>query len=146
MAVDFSKILQKQASAIEKPKPLPIGSYVCNNPALPKFQGLGKNESAAAIFGLVVLAPGDDVDPQQLTEFGEWKGKTIRHTQWLSSDAAEYHAKEELVNAFALEEGDKTLGQLYNETVNKQVLVKIKHRPSDDGTEMFHEVESLAAV
>ncbi len=145
MAIDFNKILTKQASAIEKPKPLPVGTYLCNNPQLPKFIGIGKNETPAAQFQLVVLQPGDDVDMEQLKEFGEYKGKNVRHNMFLS-EAAEYRTKEELCTAFAIEEGDKTLGQLFNETVNKQVYVKIKHRPSDDGTEMYSEVEALLPV
>jgi HSP90 family molecular chaperone len=126
MAVDFSKIL-------------------CNNPALPKFEGIGKKETPAAVFGLVVLAPQDDVDMEQLNAVKDWKGKSVRHTAWLSEDA-QFRTKEEIANVFGIEQEGKTLGQLFNETINKQVLVKIKHRPSDDGTSMFAEVESLAAA
>lgn len=145
MAVDFSKILAKQADQIEKPKPLPVGSYVCTNPKLPDFKGIGKNETPAAEFGLVVIAPMEDVDPDQLREFGEYKGKTIRHRMFLT-EGTEFRTKEELVNAFGIEEAGKNLGQMFNETINKQVIVKIRHRPSDDGTDVFAEVESLAAA
>lgn len=144
MAVDFSKILGKQAEAIEKPKPLPIGTYLCNNPKLPDFKAIGKNETPAAEFGLVILAPVE-VDMQELQEYGEIKGKNIRHRMFLT-EGTEYRTKEELVNAFGVEEAGKTLGQLFNETINKQVIVTIRHRPSDDGTEIYHEVEALAAA
>lgn len=142
MAIDFNKILTKQASAIEKPKPLPIGTYLCNNPQLPKFVGVGKNETPCAEFGLVVLSAGEDVDTDDLATFGKYQGKSIRHRIFLT-EATEFRAKEELIEKFGIEEGDKTLGQLFNETINKQVYVKIKHRPSDDGTEMYSEVEEL---
>ena len=146
MAVDFSAILSKQTSDIKKPKPKPVGTYLCNNPQLPKFQGAGKNEHPVA----VILAPQDDVDAEELgayqTEFGEIRGKTLRHTHWLNSDGAMNHSKEELVNAWGIEEEGKSLGQMYNETINRQVLVTIKHRPSEDGTDMFEEIEKLAAV
>lgn len=145
MAVDFSKILSKQAEAIEKPKPLPIGSYLCVNPKLPEFKAIGKNETPAAEFGLVISAPSDDVDPDDLKAYGDVKGKTIRHRMFLT-EGTEYRTKEELVNAFGVEEAGKNLGQMFNETVNKMVLVTIKHRPSEDGTEMYSEVEKLAAV
>jgi hypothetical protein len=145
MAVDFSKILQKQAAEIEKPIPLPVGTYLCNNPALPKFIELGQNKTPCAEFGLVALQPGDDVDAAQLAAVPNWKGKSIRHRMFLTEDSA-FRTKEELVNVFGLEEGDKTLGQLFNETVSKQVWVTIKHRPSDDGTQMYVEVEKLAAA
>lgn len=145
MAVDFSKILQKQATEIEKPKPLPIGSYVAVNQKLPDFKGVGKNETPAAEFALVVLAPMDDVDPEHLAAYGDVKGKSVRHRMFLT-EGTEYRTKEELVNAFGIEEAGKNLGQMFNETINKQVIVKIRHRPNDDGTDIYAEVESLAAV
>lgn len=145
MAVDFSKILQKQANEIEKPKPLPIGSYVAVNQKLPDFKGVGKNETPAAEFALVVLAPMDDVDPEHLAAYGDVKGKSVRHRMFLT-EGTEYRTKEELVNAFGIEEAGKNLGQMFNETINKQVIVKIRHRPNDDGTDIYAEVESLAAV
>jgi len=144
MAVDFSKILQKQATEIEKPKPLPIGTYLTVNQKLPEFKGVGKNDTPCAEFGLVIVAPVE-VDQDALAAYGEVKGKNIRHRMFLT-EGTEYRTKEELVNAFGLDEAGKNLGQLFNETINKQVLVTIKHRPSDDGTEIFHEVEALAAV
>lgn len=145
MAVDFSKILRKQATEIEKPKPLPIGSYVAVNQKLPDFKGVGKNETPAAEFALVVLAPMDDVDPEHLAAYGDVKGKSVRHRMFLT-EGTEYRTKEELVNAFGIEEAGKNLGQMFNETINKQVIVKIRHRPNDDGTDIYAEVESLAAV
>lgn len=145
MALDFSKILAKQADQIEKPKPLPIGSYVAVNPKLPEFKGIGKNETPAAEFGLNIIAPMDDVDPEHIAAFGDVKGKTVRHRMFLT-EGTEYRTKEELKNAFGIEEDGKNLGQMFNETINKQVIVKIRHRPNDDGTDIFAEVESLAAV
>lgn len=145
MTVDFSKILGKQTQEIEKPKPLPMGTYVCNNPALPRFIELGQNKTPCAQFNLTVIAPGDDIDAEQLSEYGEWKGKSIRHNMFLTEDSL-FRTKEELCNAFTIEEEGKTLGQVFNETVNRQVLVTLTHRPSDDGTTMYVQVEKLAAV
>lgn len=143
--VDFSKILSKQAAAIEKPKPLPVGSYIALNPALPSFEAVGKKETPAAVFQFQIVAPSEDVDMQELKAYGDWKGKKQRHVLYLS-EAAEYRTKEELVNSFGLEEGDKTLGQLFNETVNKQVMITIRHRPSDDGTGIYAEIEKIAKI
>lgn len=145
MAVDFSKILQKQAETIEKPKPLPIGSYICVNPKLPEFKGVGQKETPCAEFSLTILVPSDDVDPDEIKAFGDIKGKTIRHRMFLT-EGTEFRTKEELVNAFGIEEAGKNLGQMFNETINKQVLVTVKHRPSEDGTDIFMEVEKLSAV
>lgn len=143
--VDFSKILGKQAAAIEKPKPYPVGTYIALNPKLPDFSAIGKKETPGAVFGLTLIAPTEDVDLDQLKEYGDIKGKTIRHTMYLS-EATEYRTKEELKNSFGIDEEGKTLGQMFNETINKQVYVTIRHRPSDDGQEIYAEVEKLAKV
>lgn len=145
MAIDFSKILSKQAAEIEKPKPMPIGLYLCNNPQLPKFIGVGKEETPCAEFSLIVLQAGDDVDQAELQAFGKWQGKSLRHRMFLT-EASEYRTKEELCEKFDIEQADKTLGQIFNETVNKQVWVKVGQRPSQDGTEMYTNVEELVKV
>ena len=143
--VDFSKILSKQAETIEKPKPLPIGTFIFLNTALPEFTGIGKKETPAAVFSLQLVAPTDDVDMDQLKAYGEWKGKKQRFVMYLSENA-EYRTLEELENSFGIDKTGKTLGQMFNETVNKQVYGTIKHRPSDDGTEIYAEIEKLARV
>lgn len=145
MAVNFQAILGKQASEIEKPKPLPVGSYLCNNPKTPEFKGIGKDDTPCAEFGLVVLAPTEDVDPADLQAFGDVRGKVIRHRMFLT-EKSEYRTKEELIKVFGLDEASKTLGQLFNETVNRQLIVTIKHTPTQDGTDVFAEVEALAAA
>jgi alpha-ketoglutarate-dependent taurine dioxygenase len=142
--VDFSKILSKQAAEIEPPKTLPVGTYLCNNPKLPDFKGIGKEDTPVAQLQLVVLSAQEDVDPAELAAFGEVAGKTIRHQMWLT-ESGEFYTKEELVNAWGCDESG-TLGQMFNETINKQVLVTIKHRPSEDGTKMYVEVEKVAAA
>ena len=62
------------------------------------------------------------------------------------TDKSEYRTKEELVKVFNIDEGDKTLGQLFNETINRQLMVTVKHTPTQDGTDVFAEVEALAAA
>lgn len=146
MTIDFSKILQKQASAIEKPKPLPVGHYVVNNPQLPKFQGIGKNDTPAATFNLVIISPLDDVDQADLQAYGEYKGKSLRTNMFLTENS-EFRTKEELLNVFGLEDdGTKTLGQLFNETIGRQCVVEIEHIPTSDGTDIIHQVKKLSAV
>ena len=145
MAINFAEILGKQASTIEKPKPIPVGTYLCANNKIPDFKAIGKDETPCAEFNFIAIAPTEDVDPADLEAYGDVRGKTIRHRMFLT-EKSEYRSKEELVRVFGIEEGSKTLGQLFNETVNKQLLVTIKHTPTQDGTDVFAEVEALAAA
>ena len=145
MAVNFTEILVTHAEEIEKPKPLPIGSYLAINPKLPEFKGLGKNETPAAVFTVTINQPLDDVSPDDLKAYGDVKGKTQRFNRFLS-DTAQFRTKEELCETFGIDETGKTLGQIFAETVNKPLIIVIAHRPSDDGTEIYAEVEKTAAA
>lgn len=145
MAVNFAEILGKQAEAIEKPKPLPIGDYLAINPKLPDFKGLGKNESPAAVFSVVIVSPMDTVDMDQLREYGEVKGKVQKFNRFLTENS-EFRTKEEICEAFVIDQTGKTLGQVFAETVNKHIIITIGHRPSDDGTDIFAEVTGIAAA
>lgn len=145
MAVNFAEILGKQSESIEKPKPLPVGDYIMLNPKLPEFKGIGKNETPAAVFSFTVVAPTESVDQDQLAEYGEYKGKTQRWNAFLS-EASLFRTKEQICEAFGIEEAGKTLGVIFNETINQQIIVSIGHRPSEDGTDIYAEVTGIAHV
>lgn len=145
MAVNFAAILGKQADTVEAPKNIPIGEYIAINQKLPEFKAIGQNETPGANFSLVILAATESVDPDQLKEFGDVKGKTIQHTMWLSENS-EYYTIQELEKTFGIESTGKTIGQMFNETINKQVIVSIEHVPTKDGTAIRHQSAGLAAA
>jgi len=144
MAIDFSKILSKKAAEIEKPKPLPVGTYLGIATALPTFEGIGKKETPAAVYSFNIVQP-IEVDSEDLTAYGEVKGKSVRYNMFLS-EASEFRTKEEIVAAFGVEEGDKTLGQMFNETVNVPVILHIIQQPSEDGTEIYARCEEISCA
>lgn len=152
-APDFKSILAKHGKDIQKLPPPPVGTYICNNPKLPEFKGLGKNSTPVAEFNFIVLQPDDDVDAQQLADFGgmeKLRGRKIRYRGFLTEES-EGRTKEELFNAFKMGKNiedidDWTWGQIFNATLNKPVRVTIKHIPNDAGDGFYTEVEKLAAA
>ena len=145
MSTNFTDILNKRADEIERPKPLPVGTYLGMVQGAPEFGNIGKENTAVANFTIRLLQANDDVDREALANVGGLDGKTVRHRFFLT-DAAMYRLKEFLVNDLQIEEGTSTLGQLVSEAAGRQVYLTIKHRPSQDGSQIYHEVGSTAKV
>jgi hypothetical protein len=142
---DFSSILSKSASAIEEPKPLPVGTYICVVNAAPELTKIGQKETPAAVFQLRPIRPMDDVDSSALAEAGNWQERNIRHTLYLTEEAL-YRLKEFLGHLGLDVEGDASLGELISGSPGRQVAVSISHRPAPDGSRLYVDVKKTAAV
>lgn len=145
MSANFTDILNKPASAIEAPKPLPQGTYLCMVNGQAEIKKIGQKETLAAIFQLKPLQPQEDVDASALSEQGGIGERTIRHTLFLTEDAA-YRAKEFLDHCGLDVEDGSTLGQLIAQTPGKQLLVQVGHRPSQDGTQLYLDIKKTARL
>ena len=145
--LNFQDILNQPAKDIEKPKPLPVGTYLCivNGPAEFPEKGIGQKETPAAILQLRPLQAREDVDQQALADAGGLAEKSIRHTLWLSKDA-QWRTKEFRTHCGLDVENGATLGQLFSEIPNRRLYVQLKHRTSADGSQIFSEVASTAAA
>jgi hypothetical protein len=137
---NFGAILDRPSSEIERPKPLPVGHYLTVTQGLPRFDKSTKKQTEFAEFTLKFLQPLDDVDPEELKTFGELTDKTMTHTFYLTEKSA-YRLKEFMVEDLGIEEAD-TLRAMIDETPNRQVVVQIKHTPSDDGKSMYANIAS----
>ncbi len=140
---NFADILSTPMSAVEKPKPRPVGSYIGVVVGQPKIEKIGQKETLAAIFTIKLLAPGPDIDTTQLAEAGGIGERTVRLTQFLTQDAL-WRTKA-FLTALGLEDTG-TVGELLMQTTGRQALFKIRHRPSQDGAELYEEVDSVAAL
>ena len=142
---NFGALLDKPSSEVEKPKPLPQGSYTCVVQGLPKFDKSTKKGTEYVEFTLKVLAAGEDVDQDELKLMGGIQDKTIRDTYYITENAL-WRLKEFLVNAGIEEDDDKSLRQMIEETPGCQIIVHIKHTASQDGSSVFANVGSTAPV
>ena len=142
---DFASILSKPASAVERPKPMPVGTYLGLVQGPPEFTTIGKENTPIANFTLRYLRANDDVDSTQLADVGGLENKTIKHRYFLT-EAAMYRLKEFLVDHLGIEEGNQTIGQLCSQAAGRQVYFTIGHRPSQDGTQIYSEIKSTAKV
>jgi len=141
---NFGAILDTPSSEVERPKPLPVGSYVCVVKGLPRFDKSSKKQTEFVEFTLQPLTAGDDVDQDALEEMGGFSSRTMRATFYITEDAI-WRLKKFLAEDLEIDGEDRTLRQMIDDAPGKQVLVNIKHRASDDGG-IFAEIASTAPV
>lgn len=135
---NFSDILDKPATEIERPKPLPVGTYTWVVRGLPRYDKSTKKGTPYAEFTLECLGPGDDVDVEALEEAGGFTGKTLRLTFYLTEEAA-YRAKDFAIDCGVEIEG-LTLGQMLEACNGCQVLAEVRHQASEDGERIYAQI------
>lgn len=142
----FGSILDRPSSEIERPKPLPVGTYVCVVKGLPRYDKSSKKLTDFVEFTLQPLQAGDDVDQEALQEMGGFVNKTLRATFYITEDAA-WRLKKFLSDLGHDVDDEKTsLRQMISESAGLQVVVTVTHTSSDDGSAVYANVGMTAPV
>ena len=141
---NFGSVLDKPTDSIERPKPIPQGTYTLAVQGMPRFDKSTKKQTEYVEFTCKILAAGDDVDPEELKEMGGIGDKTLKHTFYLTENSI-YRLKEFLLDDLGLEEED-TLRPMIEKTVGAQFLAQIKHTPSDDGKSVYSNIASTGPI
>lgn len=141
-APNFSDLLNTDADSVERPKPLPAGSYLCTVKGLPEHGKSAKKQTPFVNFTLVPQQAMEDVDTDALEEMGGLENKTIRGTYYLTENSL-WRLKE-FVEHCGLDTSGKKLSELIEQTVNCQVVAQIKHEASEDGTAVFAKLANTA--
>ena len=142
-APNFGSILDRAPSEIEKPKPLPQGSYITQIVGQPRFDKSTKKQTEYVEFTHKLLAAQEDVDEDELKALGGVKDKVMKNTFYLTESAA-WRLKEFLEHC-GIDEAD-SLREMIEETPGKQVGIFINHEASQDGTSVFARVGKTFVV
>lgn len=139
---DFASILDMPATDVERPKPLPVGTYFGVVQGLPEHDVSSKKKTPFVRFTLAVQSVGDDVDEDDLKAFGDEGviGKLIRSTYYTTPDSL-FRLTDFLEHCGIDPEG-KSVRACIDETPNCSIGFSISHRASDDGQSVFAEVKS----
>lgn len=143
MAESFADILDRAPSDIERPKPLPTGTYHCIVVGLPEMGKSAKKQTPYAKFTLRPTAAGDDVDTGELEAMGGLGNKTIPATYYLTEDSL-FRLKDFLEHC-GITEGS-TLAEMIDQSPNREVMAFIRHVPSQDGQSVYAELGRTAPV
>jgi len=141
----MSSILDAAPTEIDRPKPLPVGSYICVVKGLPRYDKSSKKQTEFVEFVLQPIAVRDDVDAEELEAMGGFANKTIKATFYLTEDAV--YRLDEFHEHCGIELEDGVSRRQRNEqTVNKQVGAFIRHEANQDGTAIFGRLGSTFIV
>jgi hypothetical protein len=135
----FESILDTPATEVERPKPLPAGTYDAIVKGLPEYGESAQKKTPFVRFTLGIQAAGEDVDEEEIEEIGGLADKTIKTTYYTTPEAL-FRLTDFLENCGIDAEG-KTVRQMIDETPNSSIRVVIAHRASDDGQQVYAEVK-----
>ena len=138
-APNFGSILDRAPSEIEKPKPLPQGSYITVLVGQPRFDKSTKKQTEYVEFTHKLLAAQEDVDEDELKSMGGIKEKVMKNTFYLTEGAA-WRLKEFLEHCGIDLDECENLRAAVEETPGKQVGIFVNHEASQDGTSIFARV------
>lgn len=143
--VSFEEILNRPASEIKRPEPLPHGTYHCLVDGPPTYGKSSKKETDYVRFKCKILGIMGDVDAKLAAE-QQVVGKFIDYIDFYITDPDPWRLQEFLVDHLGIELGTKSLKELLAEAAGRQVLIKLRHEISQDGKRKNHRVDSTARV
>lgn len=150
MAPKFESILDTPVADVERPKPMPAGTYDCIVRGLYEQGESTKKKTPFVKFTYAFQAALDDVDEDELKEMLTDKDgnvtpiteRTIRDTYYTTPDAL--FRLTDALEAMGIEDLDsKSIRQALSETPNCSIRVVIGHRASEDGENIFAEVKKV---
>ena len=143
----FSSVLNKPTSDIQTPQAYPVGSYLCivDGQATPGESSQKKTPYMELAYK--IIQPHSAIDESQLPP-GGIQGKIIKgmSTRFYLTEDSIYRLVEHLERDLGIDKTGKTPGEMLAEAPGRQVIVHLKHEPSQDGTRMYHNVSGFAKV
>jgi hypothetical protein len=147
-APNFSSILDKPVTEVKRPKPIPVGTYLCIVDGIPKFDKT-KNENATDTveFNLKPVTPQPDVDQAALAEAldGKSLSEVNLRANFFLTEKAVYRLDEFLYENLGIEFGIARK-EAISRAPGNQVLAYVVHANSKDGKATYANVGSTARV
>lgn len=138
---NFASILDKPSSEVERPKPLPVGTYLWAVNGMPRYDKSSKKQTEFVEFTLNCLGAGEDVDQEALAAMGGFQGKQMKATYYLTENSL-WRLKEFLDHCGIDPEG--SLRQRVEQAAGCQVVGQITHEASQDGQSVFARLGNTA--
>lgn len=136
----FESILDTPVADVQRPKPIPAGTYDCIVRGLYEEDVSTQKKTPFVRFTYAVQAAGEDVDPAELEEMGGIADKSIKDTYYTTPDAL-FRLTQVLENMGIEDLDTKTVRQALSETPNCAIRIVVGHRASEDGQQIFAEVK-----
>lgn len=140
--VNVRDLLAMPTDQAERPKPLPPGHYYGTITGI--SQDKSKQKGTPFIrFAIKLEGPGEDVDPESVNGI-DWTRKELRKDYYLTPTAVF-----RLSDALDAVQGAQS-GRSYDERIaemrGQRVLAQVTQRTSEDGSEVYNDVNKLLAA
>lgn len=142
MSLSFEEILKKPASTFVDPIPTPVGTYHTLIDGIPEQGQSSQKKTPQLTVKFKIMRALEDVDEDQAKQ-GNVVGKIITENFYLTPEAMPRLRR--LFEHCGINT-DMPTEQCIAELPNKQVLIKIGHEASPDGTRVFTRVRATAAA
>jgi len=148
----FESILDTPADAVERPKPMPVGTYDVVVKGMYEQGESSQKKTPFVRFTYAFTSAGEDVDEDELTALlTDREGtvhplteRTIKDTYYTTADAM--FRLTDTLERMGIEMEGKTVRQALDDTPNCALRITISHRASEDGEQIFAEVKKTMAV
>lgn len=129
--VNFEELLGQNTDEVEKPKPLPAGTYQM---AVKEhaFDKSSKKGTPYVRFQLTPIAPGEDVDADLLAQLPNWQQKSIKADFYLTTDAI-WRLKD-FLESCGVNCSGRTFAELIPEATGAYVSAFVKHEINGEDT------------
>jgi hypothetical protein len=141
---NFEDIANMPVAEIKPPPLLPVGTYLVSIIGIPELVKSSQKQTDGVAFKYKFFQARDDVDRDALNATLIDRSLTdceMTDTFWVTDKSA-FMLKQFLTDV--LEVPETTLKQMWTEASGKQLLVHIRHRPRQDGSGLFAEIDSRA--
>lgn len=143
----FESILDTPATEVERPKPLPAGTYDCIVKGLYEEGQSSQKKTPFVRFTYALVAAGEDVNEEELTEIltdkdgdvASLSSRTIKDTYYTTPEAL-FRLTDTITNMGIDIEG-KSVRACLADTPNSSLKIVVGHRASEDGQQIFAEVK-----
>ncbi len=138
--VDFTAELNTNFDAVERPRPLPAGSYTM----IIKNKELGRSKQKGTPYVryfVSPIAPREDVPLDELEAMADWRETELRLDFYITPKS-NFRIKE-FLEALGVSTAGRTIADLIDEPLGKTIIGAVRHEPSNrnDGT-MFAVLDS----
>ena len=144
----FADALDRSMETIKRPPPLPLGHYIMTVPKMPSApeqMNSTKGDYEKLTINVQIVGASDDVDPDELADFGNVAGTPLRIDFIFNNDPAESQKFEGTLNRLktfmghcGVDTSEGSLGEKLSELVGAQFLGEVKHRTDPNDPEIIY--------
>jgi hypothetical protein len=142
----FESILDMPAADVERPKPIPAGTYDAIIQGLYEEGVSSQKKTPFVQFAFAIQAADEDVDEEELTAYLTAKDGSVKALSGvvLKNNSTKFYTTPDsmfrltdFLDDLGIDQTDKTIRQCLSETPNCSVKILIGHVASQDGEQIF---------